>query len=221
MQQPHSWSILVVDDGSVDRTAEVVETFSQQYPQVQLIRNPHCGKAYAVRTGMLAADADYIFLCDADLPMPISEMEKLLPPLQDGFEVAIGSREVAGATRVHEPWYRHLMGRGFNLLVQVVAVGGFQDTQCGFKGFQREAAHNLFRRLRLYTSPDGVVKGPMVTGFDVEVLFLARKVGYSIKELPVLWHYVPGSKVSPLKDSFRMLMDVLRVRYNDVRGRYD
>lgn len=211
---------MVVDDGSTDHTAEVVEAFVRQHPNVQLIRNPHCGKAYAVRTGMLAADAEYVFLCDADLPMPIGELEKLLPPLQGGYHVVIGSRELAGASRLDEPWYRHLMGRAFNFLVQLIAVGGFRDTQCGFKGFQRQAAHDLFQRLKLYASPHNVVKGPMVTGFDVEVLFLAKKAGYSTKEVPILWHYVPGSKVSPLKDSMRMLMDVLKVRYNDLRGRY-
>ncbi|MCL4534400.1 MAG: glycosyltransferase family 2 protein [Bacteroidetes bacterium] len=220
-KQQYSWSIIVVDDGSTDHTAEVVEAFVRQHPNVRLVRNPHCGKAYAVRTGMLASEAKYVFLCDADLPMPISELEKLLPPLQEGYRVAIGSREVAGASRLDEPWHRHLMGRIFNLLVQLVAVGGFQDTQCGFKGFHRDAAQDLFRRLKLYASPDNIVKGPMVTGFDVEVLFLAKKMGYSTAEVPVLWHYVPGSKVSPLKDSVRMLMDVLRVRYNDLRGRYD
>ncbi len=219
--QGRPWAILVVDDGSTDRTAEVAEGFARQHPGVLLIRNPHCGKAYAVRTGMLAAQAEYVFLCDADLPMPISEMEKLLPPLQDGCEVAIGSREVPGASRLDEPWHRHLMGKVFNLVVQLVAVGGIRDTQCGFKGFRGSVARELFERTKLYSSPTGVVKGPMVTGFDVEILFLARKAGYAVAEVPILWHYVPGSKVSPLKDSVRMFMDVLRVRLNDWRGMYD
>ncbi len=219
-KQPLSWTVLVVDDGSQDQTAAIVEDFARKQPGVHLLRNPHCGKAYAVRTGMLAADADYVFLCDADLPMSISEIEKLLPSLQDGYEVAIGSREVPGSARMNEPWHRHLMGKVFNLLVQVVAVGGVKDTQCGFKGFRGAVARELFERVQLYASPAGVVKGPMVTGFDVEVLFLARKAGYAIAEVPILWHYVPGSKVSPLKDAVRMFGDVMRVRINDWRGRY-
>jgi dolichyl-phosphate beta-glucosyltransferase len=148
-------------------------------------------------------------------------VERLLAFLEDGYDIAIGSREGLGAQRINEPGYRHLMGRVFNLLVRLVAVGGFQDTQCGFKCFRREAAQDLFQRVQLYGAEAGLAKGGMVTGFDVEVLFLALKRGYKVKEVPVQWHYGANTKVNPLLDSARMFMDVLRVRLNDWRGKYN
>jgi hypothetical protein len=132
----------------------------------------------------------------------------------------IGSREGLGARRHGEPYYRHLMGRVFNLLVRSVAVTGIDDTQCGFKLFTRAAGHDLFGRLRLYGADAPVVRGPMVTGFDVELLFLARWRGYRIVETPVQWRHVAGSKVDPLRDAVRMARDVLRVRLNHLRGAY-
>jgi dolichyl-phosphate beta-glucosyltransferase len=214
------WEVIVVDDGSSDHTTQVTETFALTESRVRLIRNPHCGKAYAVRTGIMSCKAEYLFLCDADLATPISELEKLLKAMEEGYDIAIGSREIAGAARLGEPWHRHLMGRVFNYLVRVLAVGEYQDTQCGFKGFRQAAAVDIFPRLRLYASPDQVVKGPAVTGFDVEVLFLAKKLGYKVAETPVVWHYMTGSKVNAARDSYRNLTDVIRVRYNDIRGRY-
>lgn len=212
--------VIVVDDGSTDHTADIVESFMARSPSVSLIRNDHRGKGYAVRTGMLAAQGLYVLFSDADLATPIEEVDRLLAFLEDGYDIAIGSREGLGAQRINEPWYRHLMGRVFNLLVRWVAVGGFQDTQCGFKCFRREVAQDLFQRVQLYGAGAGPVRGGMVTGFDVEVLFLALKRGYRVKEVPVQWHYGTNTKVHPLRDSARMFMDVLRVRLNDWRGRY-
>jgi hypothetical protein len=134
--------------------------------------------------------------------------------------VAIASREGLGARRYNEPAYRHLMGRAFNLIVRSVAVRGIQDTQCGFKAFRRKAAKDLFRNMQLYGDGTGAVRGAVVTAFDVEILFLAQKWGYAIAEVPVQWHYGADSKVNPLKDSWRNLRDVLRVRWNDLCGRY-
>jgi glycosyltransferase involved in cell wall biosynthesis len=219
MQRP--WEVVVVDDGSNDNTANAVEAVSEMEPRVRLIRNPHCGKAYAVRTGILASEASYLILCDADLATPISELPKLLQPMENNYDIAIGSREIAGAARLGEPGYRHLMGRVFNYLVRLLAVGDFQDTQCGFKGFRQAPAQDIFGRLRLYSSPAQIVKGPAVTGFDVEVLFLAKKLGYQVAEVPVTWTYQAGSKVSAARDSYRNFMDVVRVRYNDILGRYN
>jgi dolichyl-phosphate beta-glucosyltransferase len=220
--QPYRAEAIVVDDGSDDRTASVVESYQAAHPDlVHLICNDHRGKGYTVRTGMLAADGDYILFSDADLATPIEEWEKLLSYLEGDYEVAIGSREGMGARRVGEPWYRHLMGRVFNFLVRMVALGGFQDTQCGFKAFRREVAHDLFRRVQLYGEGARKVKGSAVTGFDVEVLFLARKRGYRIKEVPVEWRYGAQTKVNPWRDSVRNLRDVWTVRWNDWQGRYN
>ena len=218
--QGQEGEIIVVDDGSVDGTAQVVESFAATHPGVRLIRNQHGGKAFAVRTGMLAATGQHVLFTDADSATPIEEWNKLRPLLDEGFDVVIGSREGVGARRHDEPWHRHLMGRVFNLIVQMLAVPGIRDTQCGFKAFQQRAALDLFGNMQLYGANSGPVQGAMLTGFDVEILFLARKWGYRIAEVPVHWYYGNESKVSPIKDSWRNLSDVLRVRGNDIRGRY-
>jgi len=214
--------VIVVDDGSEDRTAEVAEQFARALaPMVRLIRNDHRGKGYTVRTGMLAAQGEYILFSDADLATPIEQWDKLRPYFDKGYDVVIGSREGLGARRVGEPWYRHVMGRVFNYLVRLVALGGFQDTQCGFKAFRREVAHDLFRRVQLYGEGAQQVKGAALTGFDVEVLFLARKYGYKVKDVPVEWHYGTHTKVNPVRDSIRNFKDVWAVRINDWRGKYN
>jgi dolichyl-phosphate beta-glucosyltransferase len=212
--------VIVVDDGSQDNTAGVVKDLAATNHNVRLILNPHAGKAYTVRTGMLAAEGEYVLFTDADGATPVEELDQLLPYLEQKYDVAIGSREGTGATRHHEPAYRHLMGRIFNLIVQSLAVPGIQDSQCGFKAFRRQAAQDLFGNMQLYGVTAGHVKGALLTGFDVEILFLARKWGYSIIEVPVQWYFGKESKVNPIKDSWRNLRDVLRVRWNDLRGRY-
>lgn len=233
-KQPYPSEIIIVDDGSDDDTAVVVERLiaankpasdKQSGPAVsecslRLVRNEHRGKAFAVRTGMLQGRGKYILFSDADFSTPIEETEKLLFWLDQGFDIAIGSREGQGARRYDEPFYRHLMGRVFNLLVRVVTRSELQDTQNGFKAFSRRASHDLFRQVQLYGANTRQIKGAMVTGFDVEVLFLARKKGYRIKEVPVRWYHVSGSKVNPVRDSVRMVKDILNVRLNDVRGLY-
>jgi len=238
--QNYASEIIVVDDGSTDATSQAVEklltermgkaTAANQLDQAELsqvqecqfklIQNEHRGKGYAVRSGMLQGRGKYILFSDADLSTPIEEAEKLLFWLDQGFDVAVGSREGQGARRYDEPFYRHLMGRVFNLLVRTVTRSQLQDTQCGFKAFTRTASHDLFRRVQLYGEQSGIVKGAMVTGFDVEVLFLAQKKGYRIKEVPVRWYHVGESKVNPVRDSLRMIRDIVKVRLNDLGGHY-
>lgn len=216
----YSYEVIVVDDGSDDDTARIVEEVAASHPHLRVIRNPHRGKGYAVRTGMLQAQGRYILYSDADFSAPIEEVEKLLPYLERRYDIAMGSREGKGAIRYDEPGYRHVMGRVFNTFVRVVALPQFNDTQCGFKAFRRDVAHRLFLNLHLYGEKAGDVKGAMVTGFDVEVLYLALKWGYKIKEVPVQWYYFSGSKVNPLKDTYRLFKDIVKVRANDVRGMY-
>lgn len=218
--QDYTYEVLVVDDGSEDNTADIVAEASSEHQHLSVIRNPHRGKGFAVRTGVLAANGRYILYSDADLSAPIEEVEKLLPHLKGKYHIAMGSREGKGAKRYDEPQYRHLMGRIFNTFVRLVALPQFNDTQCGFKAFRREVAHSLFRSLHLYGEKSGDVKGAMVTGFDVEVLYLALKRGYRIKEVPIKWYYSKGANVNPIKDSYRMLKDILKVRLNDMRGLY-
>lgn len=223
------WELILADDGSADATLSLMERVAADHLRerrpgcVRVLALPHRGKAATVRSGMLAAVGQVVLFSDADLSTPIETVEEMIPLLKGHggrADVVIGSREGLGARRTAEPIYRHLIGRGFNLLVQLLAVPGIQDTQCGFKLFSREAARDLFQRLRLYGDDAPTVRGPLVTGFDVEVLFLARRRGYSVAEWPVEWHHVAGSKVDPVRDAYRMFLDVLRVRLNYLRGTY-
>jgi dolichyl-phosphate beta-glucosyltransferase len=215
-EQPFRSEVLVVDDGSSDQTVALAEAQAG----VVVLRRDHRGKGFAVRAGALAARGQYVLLCDADLAVPIEEWPKLESFLTRGYDVVIGSREGMGASREGEPWYRHVMGRVFNGIIHVVALRGIDDTQCGFKALTQAAAQDLFRRVRIYGDNAPVVQGAAVTAYDVELLFLARKRGYRIAEVPVEWHYGTETKVNPLRDSIRNLRDVLRVRLNDWRGVY-
>ncbi|MEJ2734297.1 MAG: glycosyltransferase family 2 protein [Anaerolineae bacterium] len=205
-----SIEVIVVDDGSTDATPTIVEEFGQQHPFIKLIRNPHGGKGAAVKTGVARAEGQYLIISDTDLSVPIQELPKFLPPTLDGYDIAIASREIKGAQRIDEPYYRHLMGRVYNLLVRLVAVPGIQDTQCGFKAFRREVAREIF--------PYQTIEG---WGFDVEILFIAQRLGYRIVEVPVIWYYGAESKVDPVKDTLCMLSDLWQVRRNAWRGLYD
>ncbi len=208
--QPYTAEVLVVENGSTDRTAEIVREFSKEHPQFRLISIEERGKGIAVKTGMLAARGEYRFICDADLSMPIEEVNKFLPPALEGYDVAIASREAPGARRFNEPWYRHLMGRVFNFIVRVLAVPGFADTQCGFKCFTAEAAELVFRKQTMSG-----------WGFDVEVLFIALHHGLKVVEVPVNWYYMENSRVNPVKDTFSMLREVVKVRQNARKGLYE
>lgn len=208
--QPYSTKVIVVDDGSTDDTAALVEEFAKEHPVISLLRARHGGKGHVVRMGMLAATGKNRFMCDADLSMPVEEISKFFPMMESGCDIAIGSREAPGASRIAEPAHRHVMGRVFNLIVRLVAVRGFADTQCGFKCFSGEAAETVFSLQTM----DG-------WAFDVELLFIARKYGLRVVEVPIHWYYMSSSKVSPIRDTFRMFKEALTVRLNDWRGRYD
>ena len=218
--QPYRSEVIVADDGSTDATAAIVEQLSAARPSLRLLRLDHRGKGFAVRAGALAACGEFVLLCDADLAVPIEDWERLRRVLENGFDVAIGSREGLGARRLGEPWYRHLMGRVFNMIVRTIAVGGIQDTQCGFKTLRQSVAVDLFERVRIYGADAPRVHGAAVTAYDVELLFLARRRGYRIAEVPVPWRYGTETKVSPIRDSWRNLCDVLTVRWYALRGKY-
>ena len=208
-RQDYPIEVIIVDDGSTDRTAEVVKGFQRDSPFIALRQVDHGGKGHAVRAGMLQANGEYLFLCDSDLSMPIEEINKFLPPMLGEYDVAIASREIEGASRYDEPTYRHVMGRVFNLIVRLLAVHGIQDTQAGFKCFRREAARQVFR---LQT-----IKG---WGFDVETLFIAQRRGMIIVEVPINWYYTNRSQVKPIQDTYNMFLEVLKVRFNAWQGRY-
>ena len=219
--QTYEWRISVVDDGSVDTTRDVCRDWAQREPRVSVIANDHRGKAFAVRTGILAADTCYVAFSDADMSVPIAEIERLVAELAAGADVAFGSREGPGARRYDEPMYRHVMGRVYNQLYRHILLPGIQDSQCGFKAFRGAVAHDLFRRMLVYGSDAPLIRGGMVTGFDTELLYLARRRGYRIVEVGVDWYYAKASKVRPLQDTVRMVTDVFRILVNARSGRYD
>jgi len=208
--QPYSSEVVVIENGSQDRTLEVVSKYVEQMPTLRVLRETGRGKGLAVRRGMLEARGEYRFICDADLSMPIEQVNRFIPPLLPHPDVVIASREIPGAKRYHEPTYRHLIGRVFNAIVRWMALPGLQDTQCGFKCFQAQAADEVFSRQTLAG-----------WSFDVEVLFIARKLGYQVKEVPIDWYYDPGSRVSLFKDSLQMFLDLISIRRNARKGLYD
>lgn len=213
--------VVLVDDGSQDATLSLCQEFALRHPgRARAIGAVHRGKAATVTRGILEASGAIVLFSDADLSVPLRDAEKLLAAIEAGAGVAIGSREIAGAKRDAEPGYRHLLGRGFNRIVQALLLPGIQDSQCGFKMFTREAAQAIFTRLRAYGPDAPPIQGPMVTAFDVEVLFLARKLGYGVAEVPVEWTHATGSKVRPVVDALRMARDVAKVKLNDLRGDY-
>lgn len=208
--QPYSAEVLVVENGSQDRTLKIAQEYARRYSNLRVLSLKERGKGRAVQYGMLQASGEYCYMCDVDLSMPVEEINLFLPPALVDFDIAIASREAPGAVRYNEPVYRHLVGRMFNAMIRAVALPGLQDTQCGFKCFRKEVARQLFSRQTL-----------MGWSFDVEVLFIARRRGYRIVEIPIHWHFDPDSKVRVLQDSFRMALDLFKIRLNALRGVYD
>ncbi|PIP04380.1 glycosyl transferase [candidate division WWE3 bacterium CG23_combo_of_CG06-09_8_20_14_all_40_14] len=217
----YSYEILVVDDGSFDNTAKIVQEFCKNHKGFKLVRNPHKGKGPTIWTGVMTAKGEYIYLADADMAAQISEIKRLFVWLVDeSYDIAIASREGLGSSRINEPYYRHLMGRVFNLWVRLIAVSGIEDTQCGFKLFRKNSAKEIFKRLKIYGDSAKEIKEAYLGAFDVEVLYLAKKLGFKVKEVPVTWMYVKTQRINPIKDSVKMALDVLKVRVNDIRGLY-
>jgi dolichyl-phosphate beta-glucosyltransferase len=203
---PHG-EVLVVDDGSTDDTAKIVEQLGGKRARV-LRQLKNMGKGAAVRRGMLEATGEYVLFMDADMSTPIEELEKVLVFAKEGADVVIGSRGLSDSdVRRRQPTIRELMGRGFNVIVRSLLVGGIKDTQCGFKLFSRNAAKEIFSRVTV----DGFA-------FDVEALVLANKLGFKVREVPVIWYHAPHSKVSPLFDSTRMFADVVALRLRHARA---
>jgi dolichyl-phosphate beta-glucosyltransferase len=204
-EQSYESEIMVVDNASSDRTSEMARRAG-----AGVLAEPRRGKGAAVRTGMLAAHGEYILFSDADLSTPIEEVERLLEALRGGDDIAIASRGLAESKLpVRQPWYRELVGRVGNVLVRLAAVHGIADTQCGFKLFPREVAHRLFG-------------AQLMTGiaFDMEILFLAQRLGLRIAEVPVTWVDSPDTRISRVRDSLDALKDLARIRWNWLRGRY-
>ncbi len=217
-RQPYLFELIVADDGSSDNTRSIADRYASQ--RTRVITIPHGGKAVALRAGMRAARGEIVAFTDADLATPIEYLGEFIARIDAGADVVIGSREGTGAHRVDEPGYRHFMGRVFNRLVQTLVLPGIDDTQCGFKAFTRFASTEIIRRARLYTGEQEIT-GARVTAFDVEMLVIARNLGFKIVELPVNWTYGAQSKVNPVRDTLTNLRDIATIKLNDLRNRYD
>ena len=202
--QSYNYEVLVVDDGSTDNTIRVVtDNPLSEAGRLRILKNQrNRGKGYSVKRGVMASKGDYVLFSDADLSTPIGEVEKLFSALNERFDIAIGSRSIKGAQiKVHQPFYREYMGKFFNRLVRIFAFKGIIDTQCGFKLFKGALARDIAAQMRV----DGFA-------FDVEMLYLARRSGCRIEEVPIIWVNSPQSKVDPLRDSLKMLLDIINIK---------
>lgn len=208
-QQSFSSEVIVVENGSSDKTLEVAQQFAKEHASLRVTQSER-GKGAAVRAGMLTARGEYRFMCDADLSMPVEEIAKFIPPALQDFDVAIASREAMGAVRYNEPAHRHIGGRLINYFIQLFILPGLNDTQCGFKCFNAKVAEDVFNLQTL-------------TGwsFDIELLYLARRRKYKIIEIPIHWYHDPETKVSAVRDALRMIQDIFRIHANALRGRYE
>ena len=203
--------ILVVDDGSHDDTADVIREYARAHSQIRLLQNPgNRGKGFSVRNGMLHARGDICLFTDADLSSPISEAPKLFDAIRAGADGAIGSRWLRTELQTErQPLYRQAFGRIFNLVLRLFLGLRFKDTQCGFKAFRREAAQRIFPLQRIER-----------WGFDPEILYVARRMGFEVAEVPVLWAHSEGTRLHPFRDGMRMFVDVLHIRWNALTGAY-
>lgn len=221
LQKNHStYEVIVVDDGSKDGSVEFLERFMKENKKFRLIKNKHRGKAGAVTAGMLDAKGDFILFTDMDQATPIEEVEKLLPYFQKGYDVVIGSR---AAKREGAPFIRLFISRA-NIILRkaIVGINDISDTQCGFKMFSQKAAKDLFTKINTIHNNFKTITGSSVSsGFDVELLYIAEKSDYKIKEVPVKWLYVETRRVSPIKDSIDGVMELLKIKKNALSGKYN
>lgn len=230
-KKKYSYEVIIVDDGSKDGSAEFVRKFSLNNPKFKTIENLHLGKGGAVTTGVLNSKGDYVLFSDMDQATPIEEVDKLLPYFDTpagatsnvaggGYDIVIGSRK---SQRKGAPWTRILMAKGMIFLrTLLVNIKGISDTQCGFKMFKREAAKKLFNKInKLHNNFKKVTGSNVSAGFDVELLYIAQRMGYKIKEVPVNWLYVETRRVNPIKDSLAGVIDLMRIKVKALRGEYN
>jgi len=216
LHQKYTWEILFVDDGSTDNTLRIAQEFAKKHNNFFVIPEPHRGKAGTVTAGVLKSKGEIIIFTDTDQATPIDQVEKILPKFEKGFSVVIGSRN----GREGAPIIRKTMATGFALLIRLILNLPFKDTQCGFKAFSGEAAKEIFKRLEIFNAKSKSVGASVTAGFDLEVLYIARKLGLKIAEVPVDWHHKEGTKVNPIKDSIEGLRGLLMVRLNSLQGKY-
>ena len=216
-KQKYSWEVLVVDDGSDDNTVKLAMDFTKKHKEFRVLREPHRGKGGTVVAGILAAKGEIVLFTDMDQATPINQIEKFIPKFKEGYDVVIGSR----ASRKGAPLMRKIMAYGFMFLRTVILRLPYKDTQCGFKAFRNEAARKIFKRMKIFGEETRTHGASVAAGFDLEILYVARKLKLKVAEVPVVWHHREGTKVNPIKDSWEGLRDLMRVRINAVLGRYN
>jgi len=217
-KQKFSWEVIISDDGSTDESREMVRNFVQKFPNFKLLENPHGGKPFAIRSGAEKASGEICVFTDMDQSTPISEIEKILPFFKADFDIVIGSR---GTVRKDFPWYRRLMSWGFRSLRRFLLLRDLVDTQCGFKAFKTSVGKRIFGRMTIFQRRS---KGWKVGAWDVEFLFVAQKLGFKIKEVPIVWvdkDVALGKQRNFVKESREMFSEILRVKLNDWKGKYD
>jgi len=217
INQKYTWEVLVVDDGSPDNTAKLAKDFARKHEGFRVLKEPHRGKGGSVIAGMLEAKGEIILFTDMDQATPIDQIELFFPKFKKGYDIVIGSRK----GREGAPIIRKAMAFGFSFLRLMVLKLPFKDTQCGFKAFKKEAAENIFKRMKIF-SQNNLNSGASVTaGFDLELLYIARKLKLKTAEVPVNWHHKEGTKVNPIKDSWEGFRDLVKVRLNAFMGKYN
>lgn len=215
-RQDYTWEVVLVDDGSTDETLKILKNFAKSHKNFKVLAEPHRGKAGTVIAGILASNGEIVLFTDMDQATPINEIEKLLSKFDEGYDGAIGSR----GGREGAPLVRKIMASGFAFLRNLILRLPYKDTQCGFKAFRNSAAKKIFERMKVFKE-DQNVKGAAVTaGFDLEILYIARKLGIKVAEVPVIWHHKGTVRVSPIRDSWQGLRDLFKVRINAFLGKY-
>lgn len=215
--QKYTYEVLIIDDGSTDETVKIAEEQIKNKKNFKLIKNPHGGKALTVISGILQTSGEIALFMDMDLATPVDQIEKFFPKFEEGYDIVIGSRH----GRKGAPIIRKLMGFGFSAVRFIFLGLPFKDTQCGFKAFNRKALEKVFPEMKNVWEKNKVKGAAVNAGFDVELLFIAKKKGFRIAELFVEWHHVGTERVQALNDSFEALRDILRIRINDFKGGYD
>lgn len=215
-KQKYDWEVIIVDDASTDNTLSLSKDFAKTHIGIRVLEEPHRGKGGSVIAGVLKAMGDVVIFTDMDQATPIAEIEKFVPKFEEGYDIVIGSR----SGRKGAPIIRKLMAYGFSILRTMILRLPYKDTQCGFKAFRKEASEKIFSKMKIFSEKSKAKGAAVSAGFDLEVLYLARKLGFKVAEVPVNWYHKDTERINPIKDSFEGLRDLLKVRINALEGKY-